>query len=306
MPNSTQDPKRPPQRLIPGDLYDPRYPIHGAVARFFEAMTPARCPLVFKEVEALMGADALALMDARMNTTQKASPPPAPIVTGPVTFDAVPWLCNPDVDAWAARYGLSDGPFRSIIRESMTGWFRGTLGRGTWHVADRFGPQPTPLPHPAAVAAVDAPESSAPATGKGPRFTRTSPEADGWFIEAAQRPPRGLPRLDPLRDTTTEYGARAKQHARDVLTQAEANGLKRLRARRGSADDSDDRHFVWLVRYQMNRESYATIAKGLPVASREAPHNTVRDAVVRLAPIVGVTLRAPVRTGRPRKVTGLG
>lgn len=66
------------------------------------------------------------------------------------------------------------------------------------------------------------------------------------------------------------------------------------------------RDFEWLVRYQVRGESYPTIAKDLPAAHREAPQSTVRAAVVTLARTVGLTLRSPGRSGRPRKVRRLG
>ncbi len=62
------------------------------------------------------------------------------------------------------------------------------------------------------------------------------------------------------------------------------------------------RDLEWLVRYQVNEEPYRSIAQGLPAAARERPETTTRNAVLRVASVIGLTLRAPNRTGRPQKV----
>lgn len=60
---------------------------------------------------------------------------------------------------------------------------------------------------------------------------------------------------------------------------------------------SDDKHFEWLVDFQVKPEkSYTEIAKDEDIKARK----TVREAVEELARTIGISLRQSKRTGRPK------
>ena len=122
---------------------------------------------------------------------------------------------------------------------------------------------------------------------------------------AALRQPRVLAPVgaDPMRESLTQFQRRATNHwharAVDVDTIAHQLGLTFKAAYTRAAQSQ---HIRWLVRYQVHRESFETIAKQPRHKDdvHASPH-TVRLEVRRLAAQLELTLRAGRLRGRPRK-----
>jgi hypothetical protein len=93
-------------------------------------------------------------------------------------------------------------------------------------------------------------------------------------------------RVQFLRRAQAHYDARVKM----VKTRHPAVGATRIRAKRAQ------RHFEWLVRFQINGETFGSIARRSRTDVR-----SVSGAVREIANLIALELHATRRGGRPRK-----
>jgi hypothetical protein len=100
-------------------------------------------------------------------------------------------------------------------------------------------------------------------------------------------------RRDFKRDVLREVNKRLEAYCDRVEADALAAGLKRAPRHR------ETMHFDWLVRYQVQEESYATIAKRSSFKFKGG-RQTIHKAVVELAHYLELTLRRPSTSARTR------
>lgn len=109
---------------------------------------------------------------------------------------------------------------------------------------------------------------------------------------APPTPKSVLPEPIPEGESRDDYIKRVKKVAGLAYDAAVADRLRRNSRR---LVQKPDKHYEWLVRYQVGCEPY----NRLWARSREARTSSVRHAVITLADMIGLTLR-PSIPGRPR------
>jgi hypothetical protein len=133
------------------------------------------------------------------------------------------------------------------------------------------------------------------------RFWPNAPKGafdDEWGREAEVLE---LPQV--LFDPLTEERAHALDRILNELRRAVRNELDRIIQNALAENNSSPiskstglEHFRWLARYQVKGERISQIAR----ETRE--RKSVRDAINKLAELIGLTLRDPDPPGRPRKI----
>lgn len=127
---------------------------------------------------------------------------------------------------------------------------------------------------------------------------REAPETRAYVLQSfvgacwrePQMPALPPPTWNPFLETKARFLGRVNAYVQAMEAAALQAGGKRVSPKR-TRDGAADRHFEWLVRYQVRGETFARIARDLPTATRERPDSTVSKAVHQTATLLQITLR---------------
>lgn len=125
---------------------------------------------------------------------------------------------------------------------------------------------------------------------RGPSFSETPPfdytPPPGWKIWS-----------ETERDFTSRLDADYERQKQAYIAKRKMEAMDR--GLKPAVIKRDPDHFIWLALYQVGQRSYRAIARQV---CREP--GTVRDAVVRTAELIDLTLRLPSEPGRKAKTVG--